>query len=440
MRPLSGACAVAILVTLMAASTVVAAPRSTPTPTPPITTEVWREPRVPLELHWHILALPERLVEVAFTPLAGLVILTERYRLDRRIYDLLRNDAGTIVVNPKVKLSFSDGLGGGASLNFKSLFGSEEKLEFGALTRIDRDYELSAGYAQSIAHLNGRELIIGIERGVDRNLRYYGLGNGTTSADERVLRSDYLTALTSFDINGRGYHDLTGLLELGYRHERLTTGEDSSIVGLDAGDSVALPVGFDRSHDFACVRARLRFDSRDTSGRPTRGSTAEIAVGATDEIGGAEVSALRGSFEISHYIPLLPDHRILVLSAGLASVTSLLTNDAVPLHSLVMLGRKHHLRGYNKNRFRDQHGWWAAAEYRFTVHEYLNTGIALEPIAFVDVGRVGSGFSDLFDGDDVHYSYGLGVRSAHETLVLLRAEIGFSPEGVELGFSLGKDI
>ena len=74
-------------------------------------TEVWREPDVPLELHWHLLALPERAIELAFTPLAVLVTVTERHRIDRRVYDLLRNDAGTIVFNPDLKIALDDGLG-----------------------------------------------------------------------------------------------------------------------------------------------------------------------------------------------------------------------------------------------------------------------------------------------------------------------------------------
>src|SRR5687768_3871168 len=88
-------------------------------PAPPaqeLTTPVWREPPPPLELGWHVMALPEYVVELAFTPVAFAVGLVEKYRLDQRVYDLLRNDAGTVKVVPAAKFSGGDGFGLGAGV------------------------------------------------------------------------------------------------------------------------------------------------------------------------------------------------------------------------------------------------------------------------------------------------------------------------------------
>src|SRR5262245_23880306 len=88
-----------------------------------LTTPVWREPTPPLELGWHVMALPEYVVELAFTPVAFAVGLVEKYRLDQRVYDLLRNDAGTVKVVPAAKFSGGDGFGVGAALDLENLAG-----------------------------------------------------------------------------------------------------------------------------------------------------------------------------------------------------------------------------------------------------------------------------------------------------------------------------
>src|SRR5688500_3015185 len=97
-----------------------AAPEPTPVepapepPPPGTTTEVWREPAPPLDLVYHALNLPEYVIELALTPLAFTVGLVQRYRVDKRFYDLLRNDAGTIKVVPNAKFSGGEGFGIGA--------------------------------------------------------------------------------------------------------------------------------------------------------------------------------------------------------------------------------------------------------------------------------------------------------------------------------------
>ena len=54
---------------------------------------------------------PEYLVELAVSPLALIVSAIENRRLDLRMYELLRNDAGTIVLTPQLKIAVGDGFG-----------------------------------------------------------------------------------------------------------------------------------------------------------------------------------------------------------------------------------------------------------------------------------------------------------------------------------------
>lgn len=408
-------------------------------PPPPVTDE-WREPDVPLELHWHILALPERAVELAFTPLAIVVRNFERYRLDRRLRDLLRNDAGTIVLDPKVKLSFGDGLGVGGTLKFRNLTATEDKLNFSALTRINGDYELGMRRSQEYASLEGRELDLRLEYEVDRNLRWYAIGNDSSEADERVVRTNTITALMSLDLTALGHLDVRGLATLGYRHQTMLPGEDPTIPSVgEMGDTVEAPADFDKTVDLPELTVSLIYDSRDTEGRPRTGWLADARASAVTDVNSEELNAMTAGVEVFKFVPLLPRHRTLVLNAGMAFSAPLTTNGRVPLHALTTLGRETHLRGYGKSRFRDRYGWWASAEYQYPIYEFQETGITLSTTLFTDLGRVSGTFGDSFSGP-VHYSYGVGLRGAHDSRRILAVSLGFSPEGVQASFSVGSGI
>jgi len=404
----------------------------------PLTTDVWREPRAPLELHWELLALPERAVELAFMPVAMLVTVVEHYRLDRRIHDLLRNDEGTIVVTPNAKLSLGDGFGAGASLRVKSTEANEQQLRASALYRLNGDYEAGVDLRRNLIRAEGRQLELRFEHEVDRDMPYYGIGPETAVADERVVRSDALHGSVAYELQPRGALDLTGWLSIGYRKERLSGGEELGVIPVGvAGDSVPPPPGFERWSDYVTARAHVGYDTRDVAGRPSRGWTAELEAAVTQEIDGQSLSAGAGSLTTTVLLPLLPERRVLSLSAGVRLSDRLSSGDEVPLHELTELGRDQHLRGYKRARFRDRHGWWATAEYGFPIYEYANTGVALDASLFVDVGHVAGGVTTLFE-EPVRTSAGVGLRAAHEVLSIFRLDLAWSPEGVEFSFSLGR--
>jgi len=403
-----------------------------------LTTEVWREPRVPIDLQWNLLALPERAVELAFLPLGVLVTAVERYRLDKRVYDLLRNASGTIVLTPNAKLSLGDGFGVGASLRVKWREANERRVRISGLYRLNGDYEVGVDLKRKLIRANGRRIEANVTHEVDRNLPFYGIGHTTSVADERALRSEYVDGEVSYELNERGELDLTGTVFLGYRKERLSPGDDPGLdpVGI-AGDSVAPPPGFHRWSDFASATAEVSYDTRDTTGRPSKGFVAILRGAVAEEVDGQSLSAGVGSLTATTLLPLLPDHRVLALSAGLRIAGPLSSGDEVPLHLLTTLGRTQHLRGYNRARFRDRHGWWASAEYGFPIYEYANTGVALDASFFFDAGRVARDLDTIFDGK-IRYSTGIGLRAAHDVLSIFRLDLGWSPEGIEFGFSLGK--
>ena len=419
-------------------------PPAEPAPEPPpagTTTEVWREPTPPLDLGYHLLNLPEYVIELALTPFEFTVGLVQRYRVDKRVYDLLRNDAGTIRVSPNVKFSGGDGFGVGAALKLEGLLEREEELSIGGLIRLDRDYETRVRFEQKVARLDGRQISAEVHYELDQNLKYYGLGNQTEQSDKRVIDERALDVEAAMDILSGVLWNSGGKIEFGYRRNRLASGSETGVTPLgEDGDMVVPTADFDGDrHNYARGAVSLYRDTRDRIGRSTTGTFSEVEIGATAGLDKSDLGAASLRANVTGFIPLLPLYRVLVLNAGVAAVGRLTTGDDVPLRNMVLLDRKHGLRGYSTGRFRDQFGWWASAEYRYPIWEYQDTGVAMSPALFVDTGQVGGRVQDLVDAAP-KWSVGGGLRIEHETRLIMVVEVGWSPEGYEVGFDLGKDF
>lgn len=408
---------------------------------PALTTEVWEPPDRPLDLHWYVLALPEVLIEAAFAPAAFLLQVVEQRRLDKTVYEALRNESGTVVFKPKGKLSFGEGFGVGGTLSLRGFGEGDAELDVGGLARLNRDYQLATEYTRTIPRLEGRMLEAYVEWEVDKDERWYGIGNDTDPEDERGLRSDALTSAIGLDLRGQGLQDLNGRLVVGYRRETLATGERSGAPGVGEmmDDQVALPPGFGRTLDFPELDLVVVLDSRDTAGRPTKGLLSTLTTGFTSDLNGAKLRAIYASGQIETYRLVLPRNRVLVGRAGLAAAFPIGPDAQVPVHRLVTLGRRRGLRGYDSKRFRDRYGWWASGEYGWPVYEYRQTGVALSSLLFVDVGRVTGSVAGFFEGP-VRYSGGVGIRIAHQTRMVFQLDLGMSPEGVELAIGLGTGL
>jgi Omp85 superfamily domain len=404
-------------------------------------TPIWREPAEPLDLPWHILALPEYVVELVFSPLGFVVGVVERHRIDRRIIDFLRNDAGTIKVVPAFKFSGGDGFGIGASLDLDNLFGHEEELAIGGLIQLNRDYKLETGYEQAIASIDGRTLEASIEYELNSDLDYYGLGNLTRPRDQRVVERRGVDALASLEVFPRGSHDSYGLVEVGYRRTALGPGNEAGTPSAGEPDDTVIPTpDFGRTINYALVGMILRHDSRDTLARTQRGILAEIHGRFTSGLGqGSDVSALSMRGEITGFLPVLPLYRVLVARLGLQGVLGPNSDGNIPLEDYVMLGRQNGLRGFANYRFRDQLGWWATLEYRYPIYRYEDSPFMMSPSVFADVGRVGDTVSDLWH-KTLHWSVGFGIAGEVETTLIVRFEVGYSREGIQTGFTLGKEL
>jgi len=400
------------------------------------------QPREPgFTLHWDLLRLPEFGARLALTPLFPILAAGEQVRLDLRIYDAVTNDERTSIVLPLITAYTKDGVGGGLLYSHSDAFGGGENIEFFALTTTNRDVNVSGSYSEDVSLLNGRSIGIGFDYDLDNNDRYYGLGPHTEPEDLRALETRSLELLLEFDIGGPNTFFRTGLgseLRLGYLRERLGPGKISGHPPVrDDDPEVPAPPGFEEPLDYANAEWVFSYDQRDSAGRTQRGVFLATLLSASTDMNSRDIHGGKTTVTATYFLPVAPRYRVLVFTVAGAAVTPLGEDAEVPLHQLVELGRSSSLRGYPKRRFRDRTGWWANLEYRYPIFDYQDTGAGLSAAMFIDAGAVAPSVLK-FGESKVRYSPGIGIRAEAPSDFVFRAQVAWSPEGIEAGISLNE--
>ncbi len=388
-------------------------------------------PEVAPGLGWALLRAPEHALQVAATPIGLAIGAVERTRLDRRLYDLLTNDERTAFLLPGFTYSGTQGVGGGLTFRHTDLFGGSEHLTLRGQGWANRDWNVRGTLDADVAAFGDRRLRLTAGAWDDRRERWFGLGGDTREDDERALRVHAVDARAGIGLLPGHAPPIQLALEGGWVFREYGPGDrGEDVPAATAGDGIA---GFGESSGFPEGGLRLRYDTRDTEGRTTRGVFHELAGVVTQ---GDGESAVAGRAQAAVYLPVAPRARVVVLALAAEAVGPLRDGDAVPVHRLVTLGRDEGLRGYADGRFRGRYGWTGTAEYRYPLYTLWNTGITSSAAIFGDVGRVGQEARELAEGP-VRWSAGLGVRVESAAALVFNAQIAFSPEGSELVGGVG---
>jgi hypothetical protein len=128
----------------------------------------------------------------------------------------------------------------------------------------------------------------------------------------------------------------------------------------------------------------------------------------------------RVDVELDQFIPLARANWVIALRA-LVSTTDINDNDQIPFFLLPSLGGGSELRGYPNFRFTDRNRMLLTAEYRWTPSKFMDMAI------FYEVGKVAAKRGDL-DFNDLHDSYGIGVRFHAPRITALRFDVAHSDE------------
>jgi surface antigen Omp85-like protein len=288
--------------------------------------------------------------------------------------------------------------------------------------------------------------VAGYEKTLSR--RFFGIGPETREQDESSYADEFteLGLRSDFALPGPG-GDWVASLGIRGAHHNLGPGHVSDIPTTDQ----AFPVDFAAGDAYTALTltAGIRYDTRDSQHQPYRGWRVGILADAPVWQSTGDAGAVI-TWYASVAIPL-PGlfHRggdpreenppTDTLAFGVQVETTLGT---VPFYTLPTLGGTQTLRGYPPNRWTDDSAWHASAEYRFWV---IPRGIAftdilrIERIGFAIFAEAGAVAPSLeaFPDSPIRTSYGIGFRMALERAALFRADIGFSPEGLNLSIGFG---
>lgn len=403
---------------------------------------LFREERPPrpvgLEPERLLLSLPGSIVELAFVPLIPILVAFEREKVVDRIIDLFTNDELTFAAAPIVEPFNISGLGLGGVAAWNAPLGSPDRIIFIGLGRLNGDRLLNLTVGRRVPPLSGRVIDFAARYEVDRDIGWFGFGSEQNFDEQRLLRRDEIFISAGLSELFPQVINLDGAFQVSYRRRGLFTGSGSQAPLLEPGGDVPLPPGFGRTFDYMELGFRFRVDTRDGLGRTTRGAVWTVQGNASTEIDPVDPSNPSGGFlgstQLTWFFPVLPRNRVLVLSAGLSGATPILDGEEVALHQLVNLGGPNTLRGYQPDRFLDELGWWATAEYRFLLSDYGGSIVGFSGAIFADVGKVANSVGDLVRGT-LPWSVGLGIRAETDILNLGRVQVAYSPDGIQ--FSVG---
>lgn len=275
---------------------------------------------------------------------------------------------------------------------------------------------------------DGLEWISAFEAG-PASSRYflYGEIRRMDFADYRLDGEPTTLGQTSYDLV-TGYR-LSGHISASLRAGRLEV-ESGQV------ESQNDTVGFVREsfapgwrRDYFRVATEIAFDDRDHPRNPHRGRFASVSLERYQDSSEVSASFGRVTLDARRYQSLGSPRHVLAIH-GLASAVNGCSGEDVPAFLRRSLGGGSTLRGFSRDRFAGDRLLALSAEYRFEVFR------AWELAAFYDVGKAWGGPAALTTNGFAN-SYGLGFRFKAADQVLVRLDLGRSPEGTRAHLKFG---
>jgi outer membrane protein assembly factor BamA len=359
--------------------------------------------------------------EILFVTTRATLDFVEATHAIQRVSDFLVSDTGHRALLP----AYSTRGGVGALYVHRGLVNPGSKFEIRAMggPRARQTYETRL---RRLRFANGRVGAAAVAR-YQRlpSEPFFGLRQDSRAADETSYGFEHTTL--RLDVESDLTRTLQATAGVLWTASNVRAGRGGSNPSLTAAP--VLPPGtLERPH-LVRTLAGLTWDRRDHPGRPTRGSQGLLGGAVARETTGGDFGWTEWQAAFTQYLHL-GYGRTLGLSAA-ATVQEPLRGHRIPFYDVTALGGRESLRGFDRDRFRDQCMLRASAEYRFPVHPDL-----LDGALFVDAGRV---FSDLIRDDPsrtAHVGYGIGLRAWNARSVFGTFDLAYSREGWHLYVAL----
>lgn len=252
-------------------------------------------------------------------------------------------------------------------------------------------------------------------------IKFYGLGNNSPNLESQ----DYNYKSTSFgvyaEVQMKGF--LLDIAQIGLNYDyfnmkmedKMTNPfllNDSNIVGGNGGKVGGIGLTY-------------TIDYRDNISFPMYGGFYKLTGTIYGTAMGSDFSYTKHKLDGRQYVTPYKDH---VLAF---QVYSELTTGSPPFFDLPVFGGSSIMRGYIENRYKDKNFMAGQIEYRKIL--FWRIGMA----AFYSFGEVFSQFKTL-EFSKIRSAYGFGLRFVFDPKekINLRADIGITPEGTGIYFSM----
>ena len=127
------------------------------------------------------------------------------------------------------------------------------------------------------------------------------------------------------------------------------------------------------------------------------------------------------TIDLQEFLPMWNKTRVLAIRL-LGVQTDAPEGHTVPFYLQPTLGGSRSLRGFSRQRYRDQSTALLQVEYRYEVNPFVMGAV------FVDAGQVARSWTKL-NSSQTQYDYGIGLRVGYTGGVGLRADFAFGGEG-----------
>jgi outer membrane protein insertion porin family len=323
----------------------------------------------------------------------------------------VRERSGILIraVLPQVKYDFENGFTYGIRWNDQSFRGRLEDVTVSYMRNDQNDDSFNLSW--STPWVGWKHISVGV------GAAYFNRGD--IPEEISVLERLGLTSYVGIPLTESRITFSQLLLSMTFDKSR-TGGEeaDGQTVQSDGNEvSVAPLVGY-------------RFDSRDSSLRPTTGGTFSTSARVTFPFDDGRSTYYRLTGEARRFVGLGAKTVL-----GVFSHVDYQLGD-FPDYSYIRLGGPETLRGHPLNRFKGYHRWYSSLEWRYQfipqtvftfpiIHEF---DIGMGVVTFLDSGIVWTGSKD-FTLDTFHGTSGIGLDVYSPIQDVVRFEYGFNLHG-----------
>ena len=218
---------------------------------------------------------------------------------------------------------------------------------------------------------------------------YYGIGNDSKDEDRERYAYDFYS-IKALVMKRLGIFTFAGLDFLYENEFNFTYDDPEGSLALNEVEGARGGIG-------SAVGSVFTFDSRDNVVNAFKGQFAQFSAYFFLPELGSDFDFVFLDAVYNTYHQIKPGHIIAT------NAVAQFNFGGVPFLDMAKVGNDDLLRGYARNRFRDEHFLAAQTEYRFPIHKRFGG------VAFVGIGDVFAQPNDL-RLDLLKYSYGGGVR------------------------------